>query len=514
MSSSFSELGLPAEAVDALTARGLTEAFPIQTMAIPPALAGRDVCGKAPTGSGKTLAFGLPLAQRVSKAQPKRPRALVLAPTRELAAQITTELKELLRSRKRHVHAFYGGVGFGPQIAALRRGVDVAVACPGRLADLINSREVDLSEVEIVVIDEADRMADMGFLPEVRRLLDQVRSDRQTLLFSATLDGDVDVLVKRYQHDPVTCEIEPDERHGEQTTHHLIHVTREARIRTTAELVTAHGATVVFCRTKHGTDRVARQLGKAGVDAVPIHGGRSQGQRTRALAAFTDGRAQALVATDVAARGIHVDEVGCVVHFDVAGDHKDYVHRSGRTGRAGAEGRVFTLVTDSDTDAEKVRDLRRNLDIRLVDDEVRSVVPIPRPAPDQGRSSRSGGGSGGGGQQRRSGGSGRSGGRGRSGGGSSGSKAGRSSGSSSSSSSSSSGGKRRSGGSSGSGASGGGRSSSSRRRSSSSSGRSASAAGGSGSAGGSRSGGAGQRGRSRRPSSGRSGSSTSGGGRR
>ena len=282
MPSSFSDLGLPAAAVDALASRGLTEAFPIQAQAIPPALAGRDVCGKAPTGAGKTLAFGLPLAQRVGRAEPRRPRALVLAPTRELAAQIHDELKVLLAPRGRTVHSFYGGVGFGPQVSALRRGVDVAVACPGRLADLVGSGEVRLDAVEIAVIDEADRMADMGFLPEVRRLLDEVRPDRQTLLFSATLDGDVDVLVRRYQDDPVRCEVAPDERHGEQTTHHLVRVRREDRIATTAALVASHGSTVVFCRTKHGTDRVARQLGKAGVDAVAIHGGRSQSQRTRA----------------------------------------------------------------------------------------------------------------------------------------------------------------------------------------------------------------------------------------
>ena len=366
MSSSFSDLGLPAAAVDALAARGITEAFPIQTLALPPALEGRDVCGKAPTGSGKTLAFGLPLAERVGRATPRRPKALVLAPTRELAAQITDELRALLQPRRRHVHAFYGGVGFGPQVSALRRGVDVAVACPGRLADLINSGEIDLGDVEIAVIDEADRMADMGFLPEVKRLLDQVRHDRQTLLFSATLDGDVDVLIRRYQRDPVRCELEVDDDHHERTSHHLVDVRREDRIATAAQIVAQHGSTVVFCRTKHGTDRVARQLGKAGVDAVPIHGGRSQAQRTRALAAFTDGRAQALVATDVAARGIHVDDVACVVHYDVAGDHKDYLHRSGRTGRAGADGVVVTLVVDGEA-RKKVRELRRHLEVEFLD---------------------------------------------------------------------------------------------------------------------------------------------------
>jgi superfamily II DNA/RNA helicase len=359
LSSSFSDLGLPAPVVTALADRGITEAFPIQSMAIPPALAGKDVCGRAPTGSGKTLAFGLPLAQRVNRARPGRPRALVLAPTRELAAQIHDELRMLLGPRKRTVASFYGGVSFIPQLKVLRRGVDVAVACPGRLADLVRRGNIVLDEVEIVVIDEADRMADMGFLPEVKRILDQVRPDRQTLLFSATLDGDVDVLIRRYQRSPERFEVEPDEAEIDLTTHHFLDTRREDRLATTAELVAEHGSTVVFCRTKHGADRVAKQLQRAGVSAVPIHGGRSQSQRDRALASFAAGRSRALVATDVAARGIHVDAVGCVVHFDVAGDHKDYVHRSGRTGRAGAQGVVVSLVTEGDV--AKVRKMQKAL---------------------------------------------------------------------------------------------------------------------------------------------------------
>jgi superfamily II DNA/RNA helicase len=286
----------------------------------------------------------------------------VLVPTRELATQVHDELRLQLAPRKRSVATFYGGVGFGAQLSALRRGVDVAVACPGRLADLVRRGDVVLDEVEIVVLDEADRMADMGFLPEVKRLLDQVRPDRQTLLFSATLDGDVDVLIQRYQHEPVRVEVVADEAEVDRTTHHFVNARREDRVRMAAELVTEHGSTVVFCRTKHGADRVAGQLQRAGVTAVPIHGGRSQAQRDRALAAFTQGKAQALVATDVAARGIHVDNVGCVLHFDVAGDHKDYVHRSGRTGRAGAEGVVVSFVMDED--AAKVRQLQRALGVQ------------------------------------------------------------------------------------------------------------------------------------------------------
>ncbi len=358
MSTSFAELGLPAGLVAALAARGIADAFPIQSLALPPAMAGHDVCGKAPTGSGKTLAFGIPLALRVSRAEPRRPRGLVLAPTRELAAQIVRELEPLLALRERRVVAVYGGVGMNPQIQAMRRGVDVVVACPGRLADLVREGHCSLRDVELVVLDEADRMADMGFLPEVRRLLDQVRDDRQTLLFSATLDGDVDVLVRRYQHDPVICELEAEEP-TEPVTHEFVHTTKDDRVELTKQLVTKYGSTVVFCRTKHGADRLAKQLDRIGVDAVAIHGGRSQGQRDRALAAFRSGAAVALVATDVAARGIHVDDVGCVVHFDVPADHKDYVHRSGRTGRAGAGGVVVTFVTDET--ADDARKLQRDL---------------------------------------------------------------------------------------------------------------------------------------------------------
>ncbi len=359
MTTTFAELGVPADAVSALEKRGITEAFPIQTLTLPAAMEGRDVCGRAPTGSGKTIAFGLPLAHRVSRAKPKNPKALVLAPTRELAEQIRDELGQLLAPYGRNVASFYGGVGIKPQINKLRRGVDVAVACPGRLMDLMNQGCISLAEVEIVVIDEADRMADMGFLPEVRRILDQVRDDRQTLLFSATLDGDVDVLIRRYQHDPKRVEFEGHDDQPDLTTHHFEDVRKSERIPAAAELISEHGSTIVFCRTKHGTDRVAKQLKREGIDAVPIHGGRSQGQRKRALASFSDGTAQALVATDVAARGIHVDNVSCVIHFDLAGDHKDYIHRSGRTGRAGAQGAVYSFVTEHD--ASDVKKLKRAL---------------------------------------------------------------------------------------------------------------------------------------------------------
>jgi superfamily II DNA/RNA helicase len=349
LSSSFADLGVSAEAARSLRARGITSAFPIQALAIPPALAGHDICGRAPTGSGKTIAFGVPLAARVGRSRPGKPRALILAPTRELAKQIEAEMIQLMDPNgRRRVAAFYGGVGFGAQLAALRRGVDVAVACPGRLKDLIGRGVLDLVDVSIVVIDEADRMADMGFLPDVKTILDQVRPDRQTLLFSATLDGDVDVLVSRYQRAPVRLAVEAAEPESVRATHRWIETPRGERVALAAGFVASNGSTVVFCRTKHGTERVAKQLAAVGVKAVALHGGRTQTQRERALASFASGRAQALVATDVAARGIHVDGVRCVIHFDLPATSKDYLHRSGRTGRAGSHGVVISFVTEAD----------------------------------------------------------------------------------------------------------------------------------------------------------------------
>jgi superfamily II DNA/RNA helicase len=338
----FADLGVAGDLVRTLAARGLDTAFPIQAMTVPDGLAGRDLCGRAPTGSGKTVAFGIPLVSRVAKARPRRPRGLVLVPTRELAAQVCGELEWLGRGRKLRVAAVYGGAGFGAQLKALRRGVDVLVACPGRLADLLERRELELDEIEMVVVDEADRMADMGFLPEVRKLLDRTPATRQTLLFSATLDGAVDELVRRYQRDPSRHQLpEADQLNA---THHFWTTDRASRVALTGDIVQAVGATIVFCRTKHGADALAKKLEQRGVRCAAIHGNRSQGQRERALGAFASGKVQALVATDVAARGIHVDAVACVVHFDPPADFKDYTHRSGRTARAGADGQVVSLV--------------------------------------------------------------------------------------------------------------------------------------------------------------------------
>ena len=366
-SPSFADLGVAPDAVSDLSARGIDAPFPIQAATLPDALAGRDVAGKAPTGSGKTLAFGLAIVARCERARPHRPTALVLVPTRELAGQVAGELRLLARTHRLRVATVYGGVGFGPQRKALREGVDVLVACPGRLADLINQGDVRLDDVAIAVVDEADRMADMGFLPEVRRLLDQTRSDRQTLLFSATLDGAVDVLVSRYQRNPATHEVAVDGDAISDATHFFWRIAEADRVERAADAIKAAGPTIVFCRTRHRADRVAKRLGTAGVDAVAIHGGRSQPQRDRALRDFTTGRTLALVATDVAARGIHVDDVAAVVHFDLPPDPKDYVHRSGRTARAGQAGVVVALVApDQRKDATKLA-RQVGLDVSLTD---------------------------------------------------------------------------------------------------------------------------------------------------
>jgi len=382
VSSSFIALGVSSDIAERLERRGIAAPFPIQSATLPDALAGRDVCGRAPTGSGKTIAFGIPLLARVGRAEPRRPKGLVLVPTRELAAQVRDELVALAGHKGASVTTVYGGVGFGAQIQALRRGTDIVVACPGRLADLVQRREVHLSDVEVAVIDEADRMADMGFLPEVRRLLDQVRDDRQTLLFSATLDGDVEVLVNRYQRSPVVHELVASDD-APPSRHVFFGVDRSERIGVAASIVGAEWPAMVFCRTKHGADRLARQLAKAGVTTATIHGNRSQGQRQRALDDFAKGKVQALVATDVAARGIHVDQVACVVHFDPPGDDKAYVHRSGRTGRAGEIGVVVSLVTDEQT--AEARSMQRRLalpvglhapDLVALTDEAHAARPV------------------------------------------------------------------------------------------------------------------------------------------
>jgi superfamily II DNA/RNA helicase len=341
----FADLGVPDELVASLATKGITTPFPIQTASIPDGLAGRDVCGRAVTGSGKTLAFALPLITRVERAAPKRPRALVLSPTRELAEQIKEEIAPLASVMGRTVATVYGGVSYEPQRRALNKGVDIVVACPGRLADLIRQHSVNLSDVDLVVVDEADRMADMGFLPEVRRLLDMTSSKRQTWLFSATLDGAVATLTRDYQTSPVRHDVETPEGARTDGRHVFWGVRHEDRVSHTAAVIAATGSSIVFCRTRHGADRLAKQLTREGIHAEAIHGGRSQRQRQRALDGFAAGRTQALIATDVAARGIHVDGVAAVIHFDPTPDAKTYLHRSGRTARAGADGVIVSMVS-------------------------------------------------------------------------------------------------------------------------------------------------------------------------
>lgn len=346
----FAELGLPTAVVDALSAKGIDSPFPIQAATLPDSLAGRDVLGRGRTGSGKTYAFLLPVVSRLAatpaRRAPGKPRALILAPTRELATQIEASLAPLAAATDLRSVTVFGGVGAQPQIDKLRKGVDIVIACPGRLEDHVQSGHADLSAVEITVLDEADHMADLGFLPPVKRLLDRTPRDCQRLLFSATLDGGVDVLVKRYLHDPVQHSVDSEQSPVSAMEHHVLHVDGASRLEVLTDLAASPGRTIVFARTKYGAKGLARKLNSRGVPAVELHGNLSQNARTRNLAAFSDGTAAVLVATDIAARGIHVDDVNLVVHADPPVEHKAYLHRSGRTARAGAEGTVVTLMLD------------------------------------------------------------------------------------------------------------------------------------------------------------------------
>ena len=376
----FGALGVPDDLAARLAASGITDPSPIQVAVIPDALAGRDVIGRAPTGSGKTLAFGVPIVARLDGAKPHRPTALVLAPTRELAQQITNALGPLAQERGHVATSVYGGVGFEPQRKALARGAELVVACPGRLEDLIRMGAVALGDVRHVVVDEADRMADMGFLPAVKRLLDQTHPDRQVLLFTATLDKAVTKLAESAQHDPVRHEIGPEAPDMSACTHLFWSVARDARGAVAADVARHYGSTMVFTRTRHGADRVAKHLAKLGVTAAPIHGGRSQPQRDRALQAFAGGTVQVLVATDVAARGVHVDDVAAVVHYDPPADGATYIHRSGRTARAGASGTVVSLV---EAGAEReAKTLQREAGIAAeITEPAFTVAPVPARTP-------------------------------------------------------------------------------------------------------------------------------------
>ncbi len=340
----FDALGISADLVAALDEQGITTPFPVQSLTIPDLMAGRDVCGKAKTGSGKTLAFGLAVVERVEPARPGCPGALVLVPTRELATQVAEELSSLARVRGRSVRAVYGGTDLDRQTKALQRGVDIVVATPGRLIDLIDRKAVSLADVGMVVLDEADRMADMGFLPQVEWVLRHVGARHQTMLFSATLDGDVDHVVRVHMHDPVFHEVESDRVDVDDMEHRFLCVHQMDKVRVAASIARGAERCLIFVRTKRGADRLADQLGREGVAAMPIHGDLRQSARERALRDFSAGTLHVLVATDVAARGIHVDEIDVVLHYDPPADHKAYVHRSGRTARAGTTGVVGTLV--------------------------------------------------------------------------------------------------------------------------------------------------------------------------
>jgi superfamily II DNA/RNA helicase len=344
---SFADLGVPNELVRVLNREGITTPFEIQAATVPDALAGRDVLGRGQTGSGKTLAFGLPLLARVAasgRARPHHPKALILVPTRELAMQVNDALIPLGRSVGVFLKTAVGGVPYDRQMDALRRGVEVIVATPGRLGDLIERGACSLDEVEVTVLDEADQMADMGFLPEVTELLAKTPEHAQRLLFSATLDGDVDTLVKRFMHDPVTHSTAPVEASVSTMDHHLLLIPPHDKFPITASIANREGKTIVFARTQMGVDRLVEQLRQVGVRAGALHGGKTQRVRTRTLADFKEGRTPVLVATDVAARGIHVDGISLVVHVDPPKDPKDYLHRAGRTARAGESGAVVTLV--------------------------------------------------------------------------------------------------------------------------------------------------------------------------
>ncbi|WP_327190636.1 DEAD/DEAH box helicase [Streptomyces xinghaiensis] len=344
----FAALGLPDGVLKTLTGLGMVEPFPIQAATLPNSLAGRDVLGRGRTGSGKTLAFGLALLTRTAavgrRAEPRQPLALVLVPTRELAQQVTDALTPYARALSLRLTTVVGGMSIGRQASALRGGTEVVVATPGRLKDLIDRGECRLDQVGITVLDEADQMADMGFMPQVTALLDQVRPGGQRMLFSATLDRNVDLLVRRYLNDPVVHSVDPSQGAVTTMEHHLLHVHGADKYATTTEIAARDGRVIMFLDTKHAVDKLTDHLLKSGVRAAALHGGKSQPQRTRTLGRFKTGHVTVLVATNVAARGIHVDNLDLVVNVDPPTDHKDYLHRGGRTARAGESGSVVTLV--------------------------------------------------------------------------------------------------------------------------------------------------------------------------
>ncbi|MER6392323.1 DEAD/DEAH box helicase, partial [Streptomyces sp. NPDC001523] len=363
----FGDLGLPDGIVRKLAQNGVTSPFPIQAATIPDALAGKDILGRGRTGSGKTLSFGLPTLASLAggHTEKKKPRAIILTPTRELAMQVADALQPYGDVLGLKMKVVCGGTSMSNQIFALERGVDVLVATPGRLRDIINRGACSLANVQVAVLDEADQMADLGFLPEVTELLDQIPGGGQRMLFSATMENEIGTLVKRYLTNPVTHEVDSAQGNVTTMTHHVLVVKPKDKAPVTAAIAARKGRTIIFVRTQLGADRIAEQLIEAGVKADALHGGMTQGARTRVLADFKDGYVNALVATDVAARGIHVDGIDLVLNVDPAGDHKDYLHRSGRTARAGKSGvvvslalphqrrQIFRLMEDAGVDASR-----------------------------------------------------------------------------------------------------------------------------------------------------------------
>ncbi|MFC1440496.1 DEAD/DEAH box helicase [Streptacidiphilus sp. N1-10] len=423
----FSELEMPSGLLATLTREGVTEPFPIQAATLPNALAGRDVLGRGRTGSGKTLAFGLALLARTAgrRAEPKAPLALVLVPTRELAQQVADALTPYATAVNLRLTTVVGGMSIGRQAGSLRRGVEVLIATPGRLKDLIDRGDARLDRVAISVLDEADQMADMGFLPQVTNLLEQVRPDGQTMLFSATLDRNVDRLVRRFLSDPVTHSVDPSAGAVTTMEHHVLYVADADKRAVTVEIAAREGRVIMFMDTKHATDKLAKELLANGVRAASLHGGKSQPQRNRVLEQFKDGHITALVATNVAARGIHVDNLDLVVNVDPPTDHKDYLHRGGRTARAGESGTVVTLVLSNqrremarlmadagitpnndrvragDAELARITGARKPSGVPVVVTAPAPAVPAQGPRGPRGGSGRSGGSGGNGGRRPR-----------------------------------------------------------------------------------------------------------------
>jgi len=375
----FASLGVPTSIIAALSAAGVTEPFPIQAVTLADSLAGRDLLGRGKTGSGKTIAFAIPLVAALATSaerhpgsrQPGSPRGLVLVPTRELANQVAAVIAPLAHAMKLRHTVVYGGVGFGNQTAALRNGVDIVVACPGRLEDLMQQGHCRLDRVEVTVIDEADHMADMGFLPAVKRIMDRTAKNGQRLLFSATLDNDVKVIIDRYLNNPVTHALDPADSPVEEMTHYQFETTLADKLAVVTRLAAGPDRSLLFTRTKHGAKKLVKQLGQSGIPAVELHGNLSQNARERNLADFSSGAVSVLVATDIAARGIHVDDIRLVVHVDPPAEHKAFLHRSGRTARAGAAGVVITIVTPEQR--KDVRSMTRSAGIRpLISESVQA----------------------------------------------------------------------------------------------------------------------------------------------